>query len=85
MDYRYFGATGVKVSELAMGTQTWGWVADEKTSHAVADRYVEMGGNFFDTANIYNQGASERMLGNWLKKRGNRQQYFISSKVFPIP
>ena len=82
MNYRFFAGTGVKVSELAMGTQTWGWVADEKTSHEIADRFVEAGGNFFDTANIYNDGASETMLGSWLKKKGNRDRLFISSKVF---
>jgi len=82
MDYRFFGSTGVKVSEVAMGTQTWGWVADEKTAHEIADRFVAAGGNCFDTANIYNNGASETMLGTWLKKKGNRGDYFITSKVF---
>jgi aryl-alcohol dehydrogenase-like predicted oxidoreductase len=57
MNYRFFVDTGVEVSELAMGTQTWGWVADEKTSHELADCYLEAGGNFFDTANIYNDGV----------------------------
>jgi aryl-alcohol dehydrogenase-like predicted oxidoreductase len=82
MNYRFFVDTGVEVSELAMGTQTWGWVADEKTSHELADCYLEAGGNFFDTANIYNDGVSETMLGSWLKKRGGRDRLFISSKVF---
>jgi aryl-alcohol dehydrogenase-like predicted oxidoreductase len=82
MNYQFFADTGVEVSELAMGTQTWGWVADEKTSHQIADRFVEAGGNFFDTANIYNDGVSETMLGSWLKKRENRERLFISSKVF---
>ena len=65
MNYRFFADTGVEVSELAMGTQTWGWGADVKTSHEIADRFVEAGGNFFDTANIYNDGVSEKMLGSW--------------------
>jgi aryl-alcohol dehydrogenase-like predicted oxidoreductase len=82
MDYRFFGSTGVRVSEVAMGTQTWGWVADEKTAHEMADRFVAAGGNCFDTANIYNDGVSETMLGTWLKKKGNRGDYFVTSKVF---
>jgi len=82
MKYRFFGNTGLRVSELAMGTQTWGWNADEKTAHDIADRYVEAGGNFFDTANIYNEGTSESFLGSWLKKRGGRHSFFVSSKVF---
>ena len=82
MKYRFFGNTGLKVSELVMGTQTFGWVADESTSHTLADLFVEARGNFFDTANIYNQGASELILGTWLKKRKNRSALVISSKVF---
>jgi aryl-alcohol dehydrogenase-like predicted oxidoreductase len=82
MEYRFFGSTGVKVSEVVMGTQTWGWVADEKTAHEMADRFAAAGGNCFDTANIYNEGVSEKMLGTWLKKKGNRDDYFITSKVF---
>jgi aryl-alcohol dehydrogenase-like predicted oxidoreductase len=82
MDYRLFGSTGVKVSEVVMGTQTWGWGADEKTAHAMADRFIAAGGNCFDSANIYNEGVSETMLGTWLKKKGNRDDYFVTSKVF---
>jgi aryl-alcohol dehydrogenase-like predicted oxidoreductase len=82
MDYRLFGSTGVKVSEVVMGTQTWGWVADEKTSHEMADRFVAAGGNCFDSANIYNEGVSETMLGTWLRKKGNRDDFFVNSKVF---
>ncbi len=82
MEYRFFGSTGAEVSELVMGTQTWGWVADEKTAHEMADRFVAVGGNCFDTANIYNEGASETILGAWLKKKGNRDDYFVTSKVF---
>ncbi|MBS1251431.1 MAG: Protein tas [Anaerolineales bacterium] len=82
MEYRFMGRTGLKVSELCMGTQTFGWGADEESAHAIADRFVDAGGNFFDTSNIYNEGESERMLGNWLKSRGNRSQLVIASKVF---
>ncbi len=82
MEYRFLGNTGLKVSELEMGVQTFGWGADEKTAHAMADLYVEAGGNFFDTADIYNEGLAESMLGSWLKARGNRQSLIIATKVF---
>lgn len=82
MEYRFMGRTGLKVSELCLGTQTFGWGADEPTAHALADRFVEAGGNFFDTSNIYNEGQSETMLGSWLKSRGHRAQLVIASKVF---
>jgi aryl-alcohol dehydrogenase-like predicted oxidoreductase len=82
MDYRFVGRTGVKVSAIILGCQTFGWRADEPTSHMLADRFVDAGGNFFDTSNTYNEGESERILGTWLKSRGNRQRYVIASKVF---
>ena len=82
MEYRFLGNTGLRVSQLEMGVQTFGWGADEKTAHAMADLFVEAGGNFFDTADSYNQGVSESMLGSWLKARGNRQSLIIATKVF---
>ena len=59
MDYRFMGRTGLKVSELCLGTQTFGWVTDEVNAQALADHFVEAGGNFFDTSNTYNRGQSE--------------------------
>jgi len=82
MEYKFLGNTGLKVSELVFGTQTFGWGADEKTAHEMADFYFEAGGNFFDTANIYNEGVSESILGSWIKKRENRRSLIIASKVF---
>jgi aryl-alcohol dehydrogenase-like predicted oxidoreductase len=82
MEYRFMGRTGLKVAELCLGTQTFGWGADETTAHTLADRFANAGGNFFDTSNIYNEGQSETMLGNWLKSRGNRSHLVITSKVF---
>ncbi len=82
MDYRYLGRTGLRVSEICLGTQTFGWGADEPTGHSLADRFVDAGGNFFDTSNIYNQGESERILGAWLKKQDSRARLVIASKVF---
>jgi aryl-alcohol dehydrogenase-like predicted oxidoreductase len=82
MEYRFMGRTGLKVSEICLGTQTFGWGADEPTAHALADRFADAGGNFFDTSNIYNEGQSETMLGSWLKSRGGRSRLVIASKVF---
>lgn len=82
MEYRFLGRTGLKVSELCMGTQTFGWGADETAAHTMADQFVAAGGNFFDTSNIYNQGQSETILGSWLKNRGNRSRLVIATKVF---
>jgi aryl-alcohol dehydrogenase-like predicted oxidoreductase len=82
MQYRFLGHTGLKVSELALGTQTFGWGADEKTAHTMADLFVETGGNLFDTADIYNNGVAESMLGSWLKARENRHSVIIATKVF---
>lgn len=82
MEYRFMGRTGLKVSEICLGCQTFGWGADEPTAHTLADRFVAAGGNFFDTSNIYNEGKSETMLGSWLKARNNRSQLVIASKVF---
>jgi len=82
MDYRLLGRSGVKVSEIVLGCQTFGWVTDKPTAHVLADYFVDAGGNFFDTSNTYNNGESERILGDWIKSRGNRQRYVIASKVF---
>jgi aryl-alcohol dehydrogenase-like predicted oxidoreductase len=82
MECRYLGKTGLKVPEIVLGTQTFGWGADLKTAHDLADRYTARGGFFFDTANIYNDGMSEEMLGSWLKNKGSRHRYIVASKVF---
>ncbi|MEZ4670752.1 MAG: aldo/keto reductase [Anaerolineae bacterium] len=82
MDYRFMGRSGLKVSELCMGTQTFGWGVDEPTAYVMADQFVDAGGNFFDTSNTYNKGMSETILGNWLKRCGKRSQLVIATKVF---
>ena len=82
MEYRFLGNTGLKVSELAFGTQTFGWGTDEKTAHAMADLFVEAGGNLFDTADSYNNGLAESTLGSWQKARENRDSVIIATKVF---
>lgn len=78
--YRTLGRTGVQVSSLCMGTMLFGKEADEKTSAAIFHRCREAGINFFDTADVYNQGRSEEILGKLVK--GCREKIILSSKVF---
>ena len=55
MNYRRLGRTGLKVSELCLGTMQWGWTADVNTSFDVMDTFIEAGGNFIDTADVYSR------------------------------
>ena len=82
MEYRFLGRTGLKVSEMCFGTQTFGWGADEPTAHRMASAFMEAGGNFFDSSNMYNDGLSETYLGSWLAQQPDRSQVVIASKVF---
>lgn len=82
MDYTYFGKTGIRVSEVCLGTMTFGKEADETTAIAIMERAVEKGINFFDTANIYCKGLTEEIVGRWLKPR--RESIVLASKAhFP--
>ncbi|WP_394793687.1 aldo/keto reductase [Armatimonas sp.] len=89
MEYRKLGRTGLLVSELCLGTMQFGWTADELTSHAVMDAYVEAGGTFLDTADIYTTwagdasygGKTEEYMGRWFAARGNREKVILASKV----
>src|SRR4051794_26023890 len=81
--YRTLGRTGLAVSPLALGTMTFGagrWGADEATSRAIFDAYIEAGGNFADTADVYSGGQSEEMLGRFIAERGNRDRMVIATK-----
>ena len=80
MNYRLLGKTGIRVSELCLGTMTFGNEADRTTSFRIMDRFSDDGGNFVDTADIYNKGKSEEILGEWLKTR-NREDFIIATKV----
>lgn len=80
MEYRYLGKTGLNVSALCLGTMTFAREADEQTSHAILDRFVEAGGNFIDTANVYGRGASEEVVGRWLRGK-RREDLVIATKV----
>ncbi len=82
--YRTLGRSGLIVSPLALGTMTFGagrWGADEAASRAIFDAYVEAGGNFADTADVYSGGESETMLGRFIAERGNRDRMVIATKA----
>ncbi len=88
MEYRNLGNSGLKVSELALGTMQWGWTADEENAHAIMDAFLEAGGNLIDTADVYSRwiegnpgGVSEEIIGRWLKARGNRHQVVLATKA----
>ncbi|HEY2300206.1 MAG TPA: aldo/keto reductase [Jatrophihabitans sp.] len=69
MDYRVLGNSGCSVSNLCLGTMTFGAEADEAISHAQLDAFVAAGGNFVDTADVYAQGDSEKIIGRWFADR----------------
>ncbi len=82
MDYVRFGRSGLKVAPVCLGTMTFGREADETMSFKLMDRYVELGGNFFDTADAYTTGVSEEIVGRWLKARGARNRIVLATKVY---
>jgi aryl-alcohol dehydrogenase-like predicted oxidoreductase len=86
MNYRFLGSTGLRVSELCLGTMTFGREneATEEESGAMMDRFAGVGGNFIDTANVYSLGVSEEIVGRWLKGK-NREDWVVATKVrFPM-
>ncbi len=85
MHYKFLGKSGLKVSEIALGIQTFGWCADEKTAHAILDRFIEAGGNFLDMADSYNEGRAEQIMGTWLQSGKNRDALVIATKLFSQP
>jgi aryl-alcohol dehydrogenase-like predicted oxidoreductase len=81
MEYRPLGGTGTVVSTLCLGTMTFGKESDEKTAHAQLDLFAESGGNFIDTADVYQQGESEEIIGRWFASRpGLRDQTVLATK-----
>lgn len=80
MDYRLLGASGVMVSPLCLGTMNFGGTTNEKDSIRMIDAALGAGINFVDTANVYNGGESERIVGKALKKK--RDKVFLASKVY---
>ena len=69
MDYRTLGRSGCAVSNLCLGTMTFGSETDEAGSHAQLDRFVEAGGTLVDTADVYSAGVSEEIIGRWFASR----------------
>ncbi len=82
MRYRLLGRSGLRVSELCLGTMTfgeeWGWGSSKDESRKVLDAFFEAGGNFIDTANVYTNGTSESLLGEFLK--GDRDRAVLATK-----
>src|SRR5664280_2519024 len=86
MEYRLMGSTGVSVSRLCLGTMTFGKETDEEGAHAQLDAFVEAGGNFVDTADVYQAGVSEEVVGRWFASRdGMADQIVLATKGrFPM-
>ena len=82
MDYRQIGRTGLRIGSIALGTQTFGWNTDEETAKKIMSLYQERGGNYFDSADSYNAGESERILGLWMKESGTRDSCVVGTKTF---
>ena len=82
MRYKLLGKSGLRVSELCLGTMTfgddWGWGAAKDESRAIYDAFLEAGGNFIDTANVYTNGTSEKLLGEFMQE--NRERVVLATK-----
>jgi len=89
MEYRFLGNTGLRVSEICLGTMQFGWTADESTSYLILDAAFADGVNFIDTADVYSRwvpgnpgGVAESIIGRWLKRSAvPRDQVIIATKV----
>lgn len=82
MRYKLLGNTGLRVSELCLGTMTfgeeWGWGASKEESRKIFEAFAEAGGNFIDTANLYTGGTSEKLVGEFVK--GRRERFVVATK-----
>jgi aryl-alcohol dehydrogenase-like predicted oxidoreductase len=82
--YVTLGRSGLRVSPLCLGTMTfgteWGWGSEEEVAKTVFDNYIEAGGNFVDTANVYTEGHSEELLGKFILDRGLRSRLVLATK-----
>lgn len=89
MRFNELGRTGIKVSEICLGTMTWGTQNTEAEGHEQMDYAIDQGVNFLDTAELYptapvsgaTQGATEKIIGTWMKARGNRDKIVLASKI----
>lgn len=86
MEYRLLGSSGAVVSRLCLGTMTFGDETSPEDSHAQLDAFVDAGGTFIDTADVYSQGVSESIIGEWLAGRdGMRDRVVLATKGrFPM-
>jgi aryl-alcohol dehydrogenase-like predicted oxidoreductase len=87
MDYTQLGRTGLKVSRIVLGTMNFGPFTEEADSHAIMDAALDVGINFFDTANVYgwgeNKGRTEEIIGSWFAKGGGRREKTVlATKVY---
>lgn len=87
MEYTKLGRSGLTVSRLCLGTMNFGPYADEKESHEIMDKALELGINFFDTADVYGwemgEGLTEKIIGSWLsKENGRRESIVLATKVY---
>src|ERR1700744_2901643 len=86
MKYKLLGRSGLKVSELCLGTMGFGaeggWGADKETSFAIMDTFANAGGNFFDTANIYKLGTSEKIIGEYISNHD--RDYFVLATKYTL-
>jgi len=85
---REIGRSGIAIAPLMLGGNVFGWTADDRTSFAILDAYVDQGGDSVDTADVYSAwvaghegGESERVIGAWLKASGKRDKVVIGTKV----
>ncbi|AZQ45141.1 aldo/keto reductase [Nonlabens ponticola] len=82
--YYTLGKTGLKVSRLALGTMTfgkeWGWGNEKEAAQQIFDYYLDHGGNFVDTADMYTGGTSEEFIGDFMQSRNNREDIVLASK-----
>jgi aryl-alcohol dehydrogenase-like predicted oxidoreductase len=82
MNYQLLGRSGLRVSDLSLGTMTfgedWGWGTAKDEARKIYDAYREAGGNFIDTANVYTNGASERFVGEFMS--GHREEIVLATK-----
>ena len=86
MDYRTLGRTGLRISPLAVGTVNFSWLTDEGDSFEILDFARDAGVNFIDTANNYNAGESEALLGRWFAQGDRRrEQTVLATKVYLPP
>jgi len=83
MDYRLLGRTGLRVSPICLGTMNFGPESDEPTSHQIMDTALEVGINFFDTANLYGGTETEKIIGRWFAQGGaRRDKTVLATKVY---